>query len=139
MGREEEERELAELSLLTMGRDENEGFNLNQLVKANKKKKKKRKKFEEAIPEDKFQIDHKDERFKALYENPDFYLDPNNSKFHKTAQMEKVLQRTREKRQEMLESVTKVPGRPKVTSSASTLAKRLKEKNRRLQRKKVRV
>merc|ERR1712060_39613 len=114
------------------------GFNLNQLVKANQKKKKKRKKYEEVIPEDTFQIDHKDDRFKALYANPDFYLDPNSSKFHKTAQMEEVLKRTREKRQEMLESMTKVPRRPKVTSSASTLAKRLKEKNRRLQRKKER-
>jgi len=136
--REEHERELAELSLLTMGKDENEGFNLNQLVKANTKKKKKRKKYEEVIPEDTFQIDPKDDRFKALYSNPDFYLDPNSSKFHKTAQMEKVLKRTREKRQEMLESMTKVPGRPKVTSSASTLAKRLKEKNRRFKRKKER-
>ncbi|KAL2190093.1 hypothetical protein L209DRAFT_762373 [Thermothelomyces heterothallicus CBS 203.75] len=109
--REKEEAEnaaqKAQLELLMA--DENGGgahldhFDMKEIARAEKlkgKKKKKGKKVAEnngGLQED-FKMDVEDSRFKAVFENHEFAIDPSNPKFKATQGMKKLLEEGRKKR-----------------------------------------
>ncbi|KUI68450.1 Pre-rRNA-processing protein esf1 [Cytospora mali] len=108
--REAEEKqnatEKAQLELLMAdNHDEDDGhldhFDMNEILKAEKKKnKKKSKKDKEAaagLQED-FQLDVDDDRFKAVFDDHEFAIDPSNPKFKATSGMKKLLEEGRKKR-----------------------------------------
>ncbi|XP_055545339.1 ESF1 homolog [Wyeomyia smithii] len=110
-------RKRAELDLI-MGDDEDEKshFNLKKIqeneidLKSVSKSKRKRilKKTKKQIEEqrlqrqneagDGFEIDVDDDRFKAVYEKPEFNIDPTNPSFKKTKAMEKLIEEKLKKR-----------------------------------------
>jgi len=86
------------LALMVMDSDdEKDHFNYKDIVesetKSNKSKKKwKKKKKELEIPtEDSFNVDVTDTRFSALFSRPEFNIDPTDSNFKKTKNMEKII------------------------------------------------
>lgn len=106
----EAESKRAELALLMM--DEDEGlredgtklrhFDMKQIVKAEKNKGKKRKRKHGRSDEqdlegiqDGFEIDVKDPRFAAVYNNHEFAIDPTNPRFVKTKAMNKLMEERR--------------------------------------------
>ncbi|SCU93249.1 LAMI_0E13718g1_1 [Lachancea mirantina] len=91
----------AELELLMMEDDENQGsainskahFNMNEILKSEKEKKKKSKyQNKNKIVEDEFKPDLKDERFAEMFEDRDFAIDPSQPEFKDTAAMKKILE-----------------------------------------------
>lgn len=109
--REKEEAEnaaqKAQLELLMA--DENGGgahldhFDMKEIMRAEKQKGKKKKKGKKGgedqggLQED-FQMDVEDFRFKAVFENHEFAIDPSNSKYKPTQGMKKLLEEGRKKR-----------------------------------------
>ena len=83
-----------DLSLLVMEEEDNDKrhFDYRDIVaaetKAGKRKKKKRKMQQEA---DDFELDLKDNRFDAMFDNPDFNVDPSNPHFKKTKEMQQII------------------------------------------------
>ncbi|ETO10414.1 hypothetical protein RFI_26963 [Reticulomyxa filosa] len=75
---------------------------------------------------DNFEYDDKDNRFGALYEDPDFALDPTNPNFRRTRTMDTILEKTREKRGENLRLREKA-GKPE-DQDTDKLIQTLKEK-----------
>jgi len=81
--------------------DQNEGFNLKQMMKAEKSKsKKKRRNGETAQEDDNFELDVNDPRFTAVGLNHEFAIDPTNPHFKKTSGMKKLLESKRSARSE---------------------------------------
>ncbi|KAK0659091.1 Pre-rRNA-processing protein esf1 [Lasiodiplodia hormozganensis] len=105
--------ERAELELL-MAEDEGNShlrhFDINEIEKAEKKKGKKGKRgkkgkkggdaeeAEEAEGQEGFEMDTQDPRFKALFENHEFAIDPTNPRFKGTKGMKALLEEGRKKR-----------------------------------------
>jgi len=85
------------LDLLVDSDDEKNHFNFKDIVenetKPTKTKKKWNKKKKEIIKpvEDNFSVDVSDERFGALFTRPEFNIDPTESSFKKTKNMEKII------------------------------------------------
>ncbi|KAI0159652.1 hypothetical protein GGR57DRAFT_433450 [Xylariaceae sp. FL1272] len=79
-------------------------FNMDEITKAEKKKAKKFKKKGKNKVEDHgglqqgFEMNVGDDRFKAVFENHEFAIDPSNPKFKATSGMKKVLEEGRKKR-----------------------------------------
>ncbi|KAI0404381.1 hypothetical protein F4802DRAFT_226427 [Xylaria palmicola] len=79
-------------------------FNMDEIERAEKKKSKKGKKKGKNQVEDHgglqegFEMDVSDERFKAVFENHEFAIDPSNPKFKPTPGMKKLLEEGRKKR-----------------------------------------
>ncbi|KAL2121144.1 hypothetical protein VTJ04DRAFT_5171 [Mycothermus thermophilus] len=110
--REKEEAEnaaqKAQLELLMAdengGADHLDHFDMREIAKAEKLKGKKKKKGKKGLQEDRgglqqdFQMDVNDPRFKAVFENHEFAIDPSNPKFKATEGMKKVLEEGRKKR-----------------------------------------
>ncbi|KAL1861570.1 pre-rRNA-processing protein esf1 [Diaporthe australafricana] len=99
----------AQLELLMAdGHDEETGhlahFNMDEILKAEKKKGKKKGKKGKKDQEDagglqeNFQMDVGDERFKAVFEDHEFAIDPSNPKFKATSGMKQLLEEGRKKR-----------------------------------------
>ena len=92
-----DEKKRAELELLLL--DENdqnqaEHFSMRDIIKAekNKKHKKKGKKnFDDNLVQDNFKADLDDDRFKEVFENHEFAIDPTSSEFKKTNTMKQIL------------------------------------------------
>lgn len=110
--REAEEKknagEKAQLELLMTDNQDGEAshldhFDMNEIVKAEKKKNKRNKKSKKeteaaaGLQED-FNMDVDDDRFKAVFENHEFAIDPSNPKFKATSGMKKLLEEGRKKR-----------------------------------------
>lgn len=110
--REEEEKknasEKAQLELLMTDNQDGDAshldhFDMNEIVRAEKKKNKKSKKSKKdaeaaaGLQED-FKMDVDDDRFKAVFENHEFAIDPSNPKFKATSGMKKLLEEGRKKR-----------------------------------------
>ncbi|ODV62312.1 pre-rRNA-processing protein ESF1 ASCRUDRAFT_32498 [Ascoidea rubescens DSM 1968] len=102
--REDKAKSKAELELLLMDEDnDKKHFNLKEIMKAekqemkNKKNKKRQSEPEEA--EEGFRIDMDDDRFREIFEDHDYAIDPNEPEFRKTKAMMKVLDE-RNKRQD---------------------------------------
>ncbi|KAK9366333.1 hypothetical protein V1509DRAFT_660189 [Lipomyces kononenkoae] len=100
----EEKRSKAELELLLMDEDENSNlkhFDMRDVIKAEKQKKnkklRKRGKANEAV--DDFNIDVKDARFSALYDQHEFAIDPSQPQFKETTAMKKLMEERRRRRQ----------------------------------------
>lgn len=88
----DEERSKAELELLMMdeGEKQPQHFNMKDIVKAEKKKGKKSRGKEEVV-QDNFEADLSDPRFKEVFEDHDFAIDPTSSEFKGTNTMKKIL------------------------------------------------
>ncbi|KAK4152992.1 Pre-rRNA-processing protein esf1 [Chaetomidium leptoderma] len=98
----------AQLELLMA--DENGGgahldhFDMKEIVRAEKQKSKKKKKGKKGAAEDQgglqeeFNMDVQDSRFKAVFENHEFAIDPSNPKYKATDGMKKLLEEGRKKR-----------------------------------------
>lgn len=110
--REAEEKknsgEKAQLELLMTDNHDSEAahlehFDMNEIVRAEKKKNKKSKKGKKdaeaaaGLQED-FKMDVDDDRFKAVFDNHEFAIDPSNPKFKATSGMKKLLEEGRKKR-----------------------------------------
>lgn len=111
--KEEQEKqdaaEKAQLELLMADNANDDGahldhFDMNEIIRAEKQKgKKKKKKGKHAVEDrgglqDDFQMDVGDSRFKAVFENHEFAIDPSNPKFKATHGMKKLLEEGRKKR-----------------------------------------
>ena len=102
----------AELELLMVddknGSKEMQHFDINEIAKAEKalsKKKKSKKKLTErekdalaAKERDQFKIDVEDERFRDVFERPEFAIDPSHPKYKGTEGMKELLEEGRRKR-----------------------------------------
>merc|ERR1712165_181154 len=78
--------------------DEKDHFDFKHIMEAennegkSKKKKWKKKKKELEVPKgDNFSVDVGDNRFSAVFNHPEFNIDPTNPNFKKTKNMEKIL------------------------------------------------
>ncbi|KAI1111791.1 hypothetical protein F5Y14DRAFT_300738 [Nemania sp. NC0429] len=84
--------------------DRLEHFNMNEITRAEKKKSKKFKKKGKNQDEDHgglqegFEMNVNDDRFKAVFEDHEFAIDPSNPKFKSTPGMKKLLEEGRKKR-----------------------------------------
>merc|ERR1719483_19407 len=86
------------LALMVMDSDEEKDhFDFKHIVESenksgkSKKKWKKKKKELEIPAEDSFAVDVTDDRFSALFSRPEFNIDPTDSSFKKTKNMEKII------------------------------------------------
>merc|ERR1712136_25292 len=83
-----ENEESNEFSLLVMDSDDDkEHFDYKEIVKNETKQSKKRRKKEEKLKktqEENFKLDLGDERFSAVFEKPDYNIDPSHPNFKKT-------------------------------------------------------
>ncbi|KAK5780109.1 pre-rRNA-processing protein ESF1 PWA37_001513 [Arxiozyma heterogenica] len=92
----------AELELLMMDEDENNTgstinkkahFNMNDILKSEKEKKKKSKyQKKDRIVEDEFKPNLEDDRFKEIFEDHDFAIDPSQPDFKETSTMKTILE-----------------------------------------------
>merc|ERR1711936_648644 len=87
------------LALMVMDSDdEKDHFNFKDIVESqtksvkSKKKWKKKKKQLEIPEEDSFNVNVSDSRFSALFSRPEFNIDPTDSNFKKTINMEKIIE-----------------------------------------------
>merc|ERR1711909_253230 len=87
------------LALMVMDSDdEKDHFNFKDIVESetksvkSKKKWKKKKKQLEIPEEDSFNMNVSDSRFSALFSRPEFNIDPTDSNFKKTKNMEKIIE-----------------------------------------------
>ncbi|KDR84931.1 hypothetical protein GALMADRAFT_107424 [Galerina marginata CBS 339.88] len=124
-----------ELALLTASDNPNtepKHFNLKSVIKAEKHKKrrkgKKGKTEDDNEAQEDFVVDVKDERFKVLFEDHQFAIDPTNPHFKKTKAMSALLDE-RQKRQRDLRGGQEidVAGRPKGVKDAGESLQRLVE------------
>lgn len=118
---EKESREKAELDLLMMDDKDADGgahFDIKNIIRAEKQSGKKRHKHAKKEEkrdglQDDFELDTKDPRFAAAYDNENhhFALDPTNPQFKKTKVMSKVLEERR-KRSKTTDGAVKQSARP---------------------------
>ena len=82
-----------ELSLLTMDdEDEQKHFDYQDILSKSKEGKKKRRKIDEKPrTSDHFNLDLNDQRFSAVFHNPEFNVDPSNPHFKKTKSMQDIV------------------------------------------------
>ncbi|KAJ2397273.1 pre-rRNA-processing protein esf1 [Coemansia sp. RSA 2603] len=98
-----EDKQRAELELLLEGADgDRKHFDMEEIIKAEKRKGKKKGKKHgkdiDAADADDFNLDTKDPRFGALFESHNFAIDPNNPNFKKTKAMKELLNESRKRR-----------------------------------------
>lgn len=90
-----DEKSKAELELLMLDENEKpqaEHFNMRDIVKAEKNKhKKKGPKYDDTLVQDTFRPDLSDDRFKEVFENHEFAIDPTSSEYKKTNTMKEIL------------------------------------------------
>ncbi len=93
-------REAADLSLFTMDSDDEKAhFDYKDIVKKESKEGKKKKKVTRLVKEKKkiapteedFKLNLEDRRFSAVFNNPDFNVDPSHPSFKKTKSMQKII------------------------------------------------
>ena len=90
--KEQEEGKSNDLSLLLadVEDEDRKHFDYNKIVKVEKMSEKSRKR-KNVKPIDSFHIDTNDARFKALFENPEFAIDPSDPKFKSTNAMREIV------------------------------------------------
>ncbi len=89
---DEENAEKGDLSLFTMDSDdEKEHFDFKEIVKKQSKKGKKKQKQLKAEEEESFSVDLEDGRFAAVFENPEYNVDPSHPSFKKTRAMQDII------------------------------------------------
>lgn len=115
-------------------------FDAKDVIKAeksgkNKKKKKARgNKFDEEGVQDGFEIDTADSRFKAVFEEHEFALDPTNPRFKKTKSMQQILSERRDRASISGgdDNSTIVSGLPPSSTTSSSLPKASESDNLKL-------
>ncbi|KAI1807212.1 hypothetical protein F4811DRAFT_507388 [Daldinia bambusicola] len=95
------ERLMAEDSKDTV--DHLDHFNMNEIARAEKLKSKKHKKKKKEVEDhgglqEGFEMDVKDDRFKAVFESHEFAIDPSNPRYKATPGMKQLLEERRKKR-----------------------------------------
>lgn len=123
-----DEKAQAELELLMMNEDgekEDNHFDMKDIIKSEKKKGKKGKKTEDI--QDNFEVDLNDDRFKEIFENRDYNIDPSNTDFKKTKTMKKILDE-RSKRQHKGKSDQ--PKKKVKTNDLNNLVDKIKRKHK---------
>ena len=115
----EEERRKAELELLLLADrpssagkaalDADSGYNLKQLIAQHKGKKKSRKEASASAAvsspsSSSWQLDTADARFSAIYDRPEFSIDPTHPEYRPTREMDRVMQERSRRREEERES-----------------------------------
>lgn len=134
---EEDERKKAELELLLD--DENDGkahFSLKQIqeaendTKKSKRKKKLKAKKQDQKQADDFKVDLDDERFSALYNSHLYNIDPTDSNFKKTKNMERIIQEKLKRRPTEIPQNEVQPKRSKEDAQLSLLVKNIKRKTK---------
>ncbi|KAF8350115.1 hypothetical protein F5887DRAFT_943868 [Amanita rubescens] len=115
-----------ELTLLVASDNPNsepKHFNLKSVIKAEKraklkgkKGKKKSKQDDENELQEDFVINVHDDRFKALHDNPQFAIDPNNPRYKKTKSMAALLEERQRRQREFREDVKDTMSIPAVGS-----------------------
>ena len=97
------EKEAKDLSLMVMDSDDDKAhFDYKDIVKNESKRKKKRKAEKQEVDSDHFQMDLKDPRFSAIFENPKYNVDPSHPGFKKTKAMRSIVE---EKQNRMFSNV----------------------------------
>lgn len=135
---EEEEKRKAELELLLDEDDGKTHFSLKKIQEAENisKKSKRKKKLKEKMAEQKqalpeFEINVNDQRFSALYTSHLYNIDPTDSNFKKTKNMEKLIQEKFKRRSADTPSANVTqPKRSKEDAEFNLLIKNLKRKTR---------
>lgn len=128
----EDEKRKAELELLMLDEEEKDKadhFSMRDIVKAEKsknRKKKGKKNYDEELVQDKFLADLTDDRFKEVFENHEFAIDPTSSVFKKTNTMKQILQERTKRLRGGDERKTKKP--KKDSSALTSLVDKLKKK-----------
>lgn len=134
---EEEQKRKAELELLLDEDDGKAHFSLKKIQEAETSKKSKRKKKlkekmanqKQALPE--FEINLNDQRFSALYTSHLYNIDPTDSNFKKTKNMEKLIQEKLKRRPADTPSENeKHPKKSREDAELNLLVKNLKRKTK---------
>lgn len=102
-----DEKSKAELELLMMDEKDDDAkldhFNMKDIIKQEKMKnklsKKKSKSVDKEMTQDNFEADLNDPRFKEIFENHEFAIDPTSSEFKKTQTMKKILKERSKRKQ----------------------------------------
>ncbi|KAJ1647507.1 pre-rRNA-processing protein esf1 [Coemansia erecta] len=96
---EQEDKQRAELELLLDGAEaERKHFDMDEILKSEKKKGRKNKSVKNEVDQDDFRLDTQDPRFSALFDSHNFAIDPNNPNFKKTKAMKSLLDESRKRR-----------------------------------------
>lgn len=131
---EVDEKSKAELELLMMNENdeqEDNHFNMKDVIKSEKKKNKKNKKASDENTQQDFEIDLDDDRFKEIFENRDYNIDPTNTDFKKTKTMKKILdERSKRQIHHGAEKKNKKSKPAPVTNELGSLVDKLKRKNK---------
>ncbi|ONH65988.1 Pre-rRNA-processing protein ESF1 [Cyberlindnera fabianii] len=134
-----DEQSKAELELITMDDDDKGHFTLKELVRSEKEKGKKSKhRDNNKIIEDDFKVDLDDSRFKEVFTEHDFAIDPSQPEFQKTSGMKKIIEernkRRDQKRDDKKNDKQKKRKHDDVTPSAGedvkSLAQKIKRKSK---------
>lgn len=143
MEEEPDARSKAELELLMMD-DENDTekslnkkahFNMNEILRSEKEKKK-RGKFQDKdkIMEDEFKPDLSDERFKEVFENQDFAIDPSQPEYRGTKAMKEILEerskRAHKKRKPSTDEGNAIDDKQDISNIVNKLRKKGSSKKR---------
>merc|ERR1719315_181064 len=123
------------LALMVMDSDdEKDHFNFKDIVESetksvkSKKKWKKKKKQLEIPEEDSFNVNVSDSRFSALFSRPEFNIDPTDSCFKKTKNMEKIIEEKQKRIGQITTEVTHEVKKQKLDPEVSSSLKSVKNK-----------
>ena len=124
----------AELELLTMDGDDNEDnhFNMKDIIRAEKKNKKKSKSKQQNEPQDDFQIDVNDPRFQDIFEDHQYAIDPTSTDFKQTKNMKRVLDERSKRQGKPLKNKKQKVSQPvnkSDTNDVNSLVAKLKRKH----------
>ncbi|XP_040568854.1 uncharacterized protein [Lepeophtheirus salmonis] len=133
-----------DLNLLVMDEDEKNHFDYKEIVKREgnegKKKKKGKKNHSQeengSVQADNFTLDLKDPRFQAIFDDPDYNVDPSHPNFKKTKSMKEIISEKQKRILELDEDSQPVPKRKAQVSEIDKLVKSVKM-NARMKRKKM--
>lgn len=122
-----DDKKTAQLELLMMEEEDDDKasaqhFNMKDVIKlekqANRKSKKNKKNIDKEMTQDDFLADLNDPRFKEIFENHEYAIDPTSSEFKKTKTMKKILEE-RSKRKNDVPSGRDAKKHKKQTANAS--------------------
>lgn len=138
--KDDDEGNKDDLALLVMDQDDrNEHFNFKAIVEEEKAKGKSKKKkwnkkkaaLAEERPQDNFDVNVDDDRFAAIYERPEFNIDPSEQNFKKTKGMDSLIGE-KQKRvvsgPKVVSKVVKVENKSKLDAELSASLKSVKNK-----------
>ncbi|RKP17954.1 hypothetical protein ROZALSC1DRAFT_30296, partial [Rozella allomycis CSF55] len=123
-------KDAAELELLMMSNEEEEEkkhFSMKEIIKNEQKSKKKKNK--KNIQKDDFQIDTSDARFQAVFDQPEFSIDPTNPQFKETSAMRVLLDQKLKRKSENQNENSQPQKKKFINESLNSLVQSVKAKN----------